>query len=121
MLEKYTDPTHILLSDEAWFHLTRYVNSYYSNRSRNANLHMHAASLRLVHGVVQVQLGLLSTLFSRDHKFIIIFLTPFFENPSVCQRTYTSFQHDSATAHTRSNVICYLHSVCGDRIVTKRL
>jgi len=27
MLGKYTDPTHILFSDEAWFHLRRYANS----------------------------------------------------------------------------------------------
>jgi hypothetical protein len=54
------------------------INSYYSNRSRNANLHTYAASLRLVHGVVQVQIGLMSTFFSSDHKFISIFLTLFF-------------------------------------------
>ena len=107
MLEKYTNPTHILFSDEAWFHLRRYVNSYYSNRSRNANLHTDSASLRLVHGVEQVQLLLLSTFFSSDHKFISIFLTPFFENPSVCKRTYTSFQHDSATAHTGNSFMLF--------------
>ena len=123
------DPTLILFSGEAWFHLGGLVNSQ-NNRYWSAENPMLIQEVPL-HGVqVGVWCAMSATriigpiFFSEtlnSHRYVTQILTPFFERLSDYERTYAFFQQDNASSRTANNSVRCLQSVFGDRIISRGL
>jgi inhibitor of nuclear factor kappa-B kinase subunit alpha len=123
------DPQLLFITDEAYFHLSGYVNSQNTRIWSDENP-------RSVHQIPlhDIKIGVWCAVSARriigpifyhetvnSDRYVRHILEPFFEQLTDDERQYGYFQQDNATAHTARNSISALQEVFDDRIISTGL
>lgn len=121
----YVDPELLFYSDEAWLHLSGYVNSQ-NNRYWCAE-NPHQLHVRPLH---DVKIGvwcaisarrIIGPIFFREtinaDRYIDLILRPFFQELTEEERSNGYFMQDNATAHTANRSMEVIREVFEDRVV----
>ena len=123
------DPQITFFTDEAWFHLSGYVNTQNSRHWAVENPHViHegqrneqkvgvwcAISASRIVGPIFYE-GTINS-----ERYIAQILRPFFSELTEEEKTFGFFQQDGATAHTANDSMNVLQSVFEDRIISRGL
>jgi hypothetical protein len=107
-------PTLVVFSGGTWFNLSGYMNH------QNSSFHMLIHEVPLcnfnMRGFLWMQLWLL------DHQFLLILHSVInCEHVSHYENAYSSFQQNSATAHTANNSVLCLQSISCGRVASRVL
>lgn len=123
------DPSLLFMSDEAWFHLSGYVNSqntrYWDTENPNLvhEVPLHDAKV----GVWCAVSGrrIIGPIFFYDtvnsERYVNNILQPFFDMLTEEEREYGYFQQDGATAHTSHLSMETIENVFSDRVISTGL
>ena len=120
---------HTFFSDEAWFHLSGYMNSQNSIAWSTVNPHalfqkpLHdqkvgvwcALSRRRIIGPIFFENTITS------ERYIHNILEPFFDQLTEQEKQQGWFQQDDATAHTARVSMAAVGEVFGDRVISRGL
>ncbi|KAJ3663138.1 hypothetical protein Zmor_007447 [Zophobas morio] len=116
-------------TDEAWFHLSGYVNSQNYRTWATENPHIFVeTSLHPIKVGVWVAISrrrIIGPIFFHDtvnaDRYRTNILLPFFEQLHDDECQYGYFQQDGATAHTAGSTLRFLQEVYDDRIISQGL
>jgi hypothetical protein len=56
-----------------------------------------------------------------SERYVILILSPFFDQQTDEDQSYGHFMQDNATAHTANNSMVALDEVFGERVISRRL
>jgi len=121
------DPNLLLFSDEAWFHLSGYVNSQNNRYWAAENPHqLHEVPLHDQKVGVWCAISrtrLIGPIFFNNtvnsERYINDILHPFFEQLTDNEKQNGTFQQDNATAHTAYASLAALEEVFEDRVISR--
>lgn len=121
------DPEMTFFTDEAWFHLSGYVNSQNSRYWCSENPHIsHEKPLHDVKVGVWCAVSakkIIGPIFFNEtinsERYIQQILEPFFLELSPNEKFHGYFQQDGATAHTANATINRITEVFEDRIISR--
>ena len=127
-LEAHLDLDYTFYSDEAWFHLSGYVNSQNSRTWSALNpFELHESPLHSLKVGVWIAISrrrIIGPFFFGEtvtsQRYINI-LSKFIGELSDNEKSRAVFQQDSATAHTSNETLTWLRHNFGDRLITKDL
>ena len=127
-LESNLDLDHTFYSDEAWFHLSGYVNSQNSRSWSVLNpFELHESPLHPLKVGVWIAMSrrkIIGPFFFEEtvnsNRYIAI-LSKFIGELSDDEKSRAVFQQDGATAHTSNVTLTWLRCNFGDRLITKNL
>lgn len=117
----------VFFSDEAWFHLSGYVNSQNFRTWASENPHNYSeTSLHPIKVGIWVAISrrrIIGPIFFHDtinaERYRTNILEPFFANLHDDELQLGYFQQDGATAHTAGGTIRYIQEFYGDRIISR--
>lgn len=116
-------------SDEAWFHLSGYVNSQNSRLWSAVNpFEIHEQPLHSLKVGVWIAMSrrrIIGSIFFdgtiNSERYIDIILSNFVDQLTDYEKSHSTFQQDGATAHTYNRSLQWLRNIFGDRIISKNL
>jgi len=123
------DPFSVLYTDEAWFHLSGYVNSQNSRYWSATNPHqLHETPLHDLKVGVWCALSanrIIGPIFFNwtinSQRYVDTILQPFFQQLTEQERMHSYFQQDNATAHTSNLALATINQVFQDRVINRNL
>ena len=123
----HIDPNLLFFSDEAWFHLTGYINSQNNRYWSTDNPHqLHEVPLHDQKVGVWCAISrtrLIGPIFFDDtvnsQRYINNILNPFFNQLTDYEKENGTFQQDNATAHTARASLAAIQNVFEDRVISR--
>jgi hypothetical protein len=123
------EPQLLFITDEAYFHLTGYVNSqnarFWSDENPHAVLHIPLHDIKIGVWCAVSARRIIGPIFYHEivnsDWYVRNILKPCFEQLTDDGRQCGYFQQDNATAHTARNSVSALQEVFDDRIISTRL
>jgi len=121
------DPNLLFFSDEAWFHLSGYINSQNNRYWSTENPHqlheipLHDQKVGVWCAISRTRI--VGPIFFHDtvnsQRYINNILNPFFGELTDYEKQNGTFQQDNATAHTAHASIAAIREVFEDRVISR--
>jgi len=121
------DPNLLFFSDEAWFHLSGYINSQNNRYWSTDNPHqvheipLHDQKIGVWCAISRTKI--IGPIFFQDtvnsERYIANILRPFFDQLTDYEKQNGTFQQDNATAHTAHASMAAIREVFEDRIISR--
>lgn len=114
-------------SDEAWFHLSGYVNSQNYRHWSSVNPHVYVETnmhpIKVGVWCAMSRTRIIGPIFFHDtinaQRYRTLILEPFLAQLNDNEIQFGYFQQDGATAHTANNTIEFLEGTFHDRLISK--
>jgi hypothetical protein len=119
------DPKLTFFTDEAWFHLSEYINAqnnrYWSSINQRQTFEVPRHDQWCVFTASRTVGPILFENTINSEWFVTDILRPFFDSITEEQKTYGYFMQDGATAHTAIYSIKVLNEVFENRLISRGL
>jgi inhibitor of nuclear factor kappa-B kinase subunit alpha len=123
------DPKLTFFTDEAWFHLSGYINAqnskYWSNinprQTSEVPLHDQKIGVWCAISAARIVGPIFFEETINSERYVSDILQPFFESITEEEKTYGYFMQDGATAHIATYSIHVLNKVFEDRLISRGL